>query len=129
MTSFPANPATQSGTDTGPAQPPAPNGAGAPAHHHDPQRIPPWLESAELFCRVLLRVYVGLFICYAPWSRYFPVPFFTWTRLLWDQNPLFLQFPAFGHFASLGAVRGIISGLGFLNLWIAFREAIRHRDG
>jgi hypothetical protein len=26
-------------------------------------------------------------------------------------------------------VRGIISGLGLLNLWIAFRDAISHRDG
>jgi hypothetical protein len=26
-------------------------------------------------------------------------------------------------------VRGIVSGLGLLNLWIAFEDAIRHRDG
>jgi hypothetical protein len=26
-------------------------------------------------------------------------------------------------------VRGVISGLGLLNLWIAFRDAIQHRDG
>src|SRR5258708_3383514 len=46
--------------------------------HHDPQRIPRWLESAELFLRILLRMYVGLFAFVAPW----------W-QLLWDQNPLF----------------------------------------
>jgi len=28
-----------------------------------------------------------------------------------------------------GAVRGLVSGLGLLNLWIAFHDAIRHRDG
>jgi hypothetical protein len=26
-------------------------------------------------------------------------------------------------------VRGIITGLGLLNLWIAFKDAVRHRDG
>jgi hypothetical protein len=87
-------------------------------HRHGPQRIPRWLERAELFLRVLLRMYIGLAVCYAPWSR-----------LFWDQNPLFVRFPALSMWAANGAVRGIISGLGLLNLWIAFREAVRHRDG
>jgi hypothetical protein len=87
-------------------------------HQHAPQRIPRWLERAELFLRVLLRLYIGLAVCLAPWFRAF-----------WDQNPLFTQFPAIGAYAANGAVRGIISGLGLLNLWIAFRDAIRHRDG
>ncbi len=85
---------------------------------HGPQRIPRWLERAELFLRVLLRLYIGLAVCYAPWSRVF-----------WDDNPLFLRFPALESLAVHGAVRGIISGLGVLNLWIAFRDAIHHRDG
>lgn len=87
------------------------------AGRHVPQRIPHWLERAELFSRVLLRMYIGLAICYAPWSRMF-----------WDQNPLFLQFPTLSIWAAHGAVRGIVSGLGLLNLWIAFHDAIRHRD-
>lgn len=82
-----------------------------------PQRIPPWLERAELFLRVLLRMYIGLAVGYAPWSRTF-----------WDQNPLFVQFPTLSNYAANGAVRGIVSGLGLLNLWIAFQDAIRHRD-
>lgn len=89
-----------------------------PQHRHGQQRIPRWLERAELFLRVLLRMYIGLAVCYAPWSRMF-----------WDQNPLFLRYPSLSQWASYGAVRGIISGLGLLNLWIAFREAVRHRDG
>lgn len=88
------------------------------AGRHAPQRIPHWLERAELFLRVLLRMYIGLAICYAPWSRMF-----------WDQNPLFLQFPTLSIWAANGAVRGLVSGLGLLNLWIAFHDAIRHRDG
>ncbi|HMD76697.1 MAG TPA: hypothetical protein VKG86_04925 [Terracidiphilus sp.] len=85
---------------------------------HAPQRIPRWLERSELFLRVLLRMYIGLAVCYAPWSRFF-----------WDQNPLFLQFPTLSVYAANGAVRGIVSGLGLLNLWIAFHDAFRHRDG
>jgi hypothetical protein len=80
-------------------------------------RIPAWLERAELFLRVLLRMYIGIAVCVAPW----------WP-LFWDQNPLFLQFPSVGVFAAHGAVRGLVSGLGLLNLWIAFRDAVRQRE-
>ena len=83
-------------------------------HHH----VPRWLERVELFLRVMLRLYTGLAVCYAPW----------WPAA-WDRNPLFLQFPALGSIATYGAVRGLVSGLGLLNLWIAFQDAIRHRDG
>lgn len=85
-----------------------------PPHH----AVPRWLQRVELFLRVMLRMYIGLAICYAPWSLTF-----------WDQNPIFLQYPALGKIATLGAVRGLVSGLGLLNLWIAFQDAIRHRDG
>ncbi|MGO9776330.1 MAG: hypothetical protein ACLPM3_07075 [Terracidiphilus sp.] len=106
-------PAPGSASSILPVDPPAAKGSG-----HAPQRIPRWLERAELFLRVLLRMYIGLAICYAPWSRMF-----------WDQNPLFMHFPALENFAAHGAVRGLVSGLGLLNLWIAFQEALRHRDG
>ena len=116
---LPASPAPQPGTplSSSPSLA-APNPAKAHisnAHDHAPQRIPRWLERAELFLRVLLRMYIGLAVCYAPWSR-----------LFWDQNPIFLQFPTLSIYAANGAVRGLVSGLGLLNLWIAFHDAIRH---
>lgn len=82
-----------------------------------PQRIPRWLVRLELLLRVMLRMYIGLAICYAPWSHAF-----------WDQNPVFTQFPTLSIYAANGAVRGIVSGLGLLNLWIAFYDALRQRD-
>jgi hypothetical protein len=81
------------------------------------QRIPHWLVRTELYLRVLLRMYIGLAICYAPWSQ-----------LFWDQNPIFLRMPTLAIYAANGAVRGIISGLGLLNIWIAIQDAIRHRN-
>jgi hypothetical protein len=103
-------------------QPPAPSDlipAEQPTQAHEPeppppQRIPRWLVRVELFLRVMLRMYIGLAICYAPWSHTF-----------WDQNPFFLQFPSVGAFATNGAVRGLVSGLGLLNLWIAFQDALK----
>src|SRR5580692_11434988 len=120
---LPAGPAPEPGAGIdsasgSPAEAGMASDSGANPSRHGPQRIPRWLERAELFLRVLLRMYIGLAVCYAPWSR-----------LFWDQNPLFVRFPALSMWAANGAVRGIISGLGLLNLWIAFREAVRHRDG
>jgi hypothetical protein len=46
--------------------------------------------------------------------------------MFWDQNPLFLQFPSLSTYAANGAVRGIVSGLGLLNLWIAFQDVVGH---
>ncbi len=79
-----------------------------------PERIPYWLQQAEKFLRVIVRLYLGLLVCIAPW--YPPA---------WDANPLFLGSPRLLDFLSHGAVRGIVSGLGLLNLWIALRDAIR----
>lgn len=104
---FPSDPSSLNPEGMGVAQP----------DPHSRQRIPRWLVRVELFLRVMLRMYIGLAVCYAPWSHTF-----------WDQNPIFLDYPSLAGIAASGAVRGLISGLGLLNLWIAFRDAIRHRD-
>ena len=78
--------------------------------------------------RVILRIYIGLVICYAPWSGQV-LTFFPWSRVIWEQNPLFLQFPMLGIIAANGAVRGIVSGLGILNLWFALQDAMRGVQG
>jgi hypothetical protein len=82
-----------------------------------PPRIPRWLVRIELVLRVMVQIYVGLALCYLPWSH-----------TLWGQNPLFFEFPTLSIWAASGAIRGIVSGLGLLNLWIAFEDVIRHRD-
>ena len=115
--SLPASPAQQPGAvivsaSASPAETEAGPGQGG---KHEPQRIPHWLERSELFLRVLLWMYIGLTVCIAPW----------WPAV-WDQNPLFLKFPTLLIYLTNGAVRGLVSGLGLLNLWIAFHDAVRH---
>jgi hypothetical protein len=109
MSKPPEMPPTSSGPVPAPVSPPE---AAKPAY-----RAPRWLERFELFLRVLLRMYIGITICIAPW----------WS-VIWDQNPLFLQFPQAAVYLSSGAVRGVVSGLGLLNLWFAFEDAIHHWD-
>lgn len=77
------------------------------------QRIPRWLERTELFVRVLVKIWIGVFVCIFPWLT--PI---------WDHNLIFTLHPALGTIAASGAARGLVSGLGLLNLWIAFRDAM-----
>ncbi len=81
------------------------------------QRIPHWLHQSERFLRVIVRMYLGLLVCLAPW---FPAA--------WDNNPLFAGSASLVAFVTQGWVRGLVSGLGLLNLYIALRDAMRDPD-
>jgi hypothetical protein len=125
QTVVPVNPGPEQRTGVAPdisMQPTPPTSTQAiatPSASSEPDvhpRIPYWLQQAERFLRVIVRMYLGLLVCCAPW---YPAA--------WDSNPLFSSSPGLMAFVTHGAVRGIVSGLGILNLWIAVRDALRGR--
>jgi hypothetical protein len=91
-----------------------------------PQRItsitygratPIWLQRISLFVLVLFCVYLGVLVMVLPW----------WSRI-WDHNALMDSYPLVAAFLRSGAVRGIISGIGLLDIWIGISEAVHYRD-
>jgi len=78
---------------------------------------PVWLQRLSLFVLVLFCVYLGVLVMILPW----------WSRV-WDSNVLVESRPALAAFMHNGAVRGLISGLGMLDIWIGISEAIHYRD-
>ncbi|HEY0161483.1 MAG TPA: hypothetical protein VGB69_02285 [Edaphobacter sp.] len=78
---------------------------------------PVWLQRLSLLVLVLFCVYLGVLVLVLPWS----------TRM-WDNNLFFQSHPALGSVLHHGAVRGIISGLGLLDIWIGISEAVHYRD-
>ena len=78
---------------------------------------PVWLQRLSLFVLVLFCVYLGVLVMVLPW----------WTRI-WDQNLFIQSRPALAAVLHLGAVRGLISGLGVLDIWIGVSEAVHYRD-
>ena len=46
----------------------------------------------------------------------------------WSDNPLLLSYPGIREIVSSGFVRGVVSGLGLLNVWIGFWEALRYHE-
>lgn len=78
---------------------------------------PIWLQRTSLIVLVLFCIYLGALVTILPW----------WTKV-WDHNPLLLSRPTLAAVLRNGAVRGFISGLGLLDIWIGISEAIHYRD-
>jgi hypothetical protein len=74
---------------------------------------------AEFLLAITVRIFVGVIVMVLPWSP------------LWDNDHLFQAVPHLATLMSYGATRGIISGLGLMNLWIAVDDTLhrseRHR--
>ena len=92
---------------TGQNPPPPPSASAGPV----------WFQRLSLFIRVLFCIYLGAIITVLPW----------WTAL-WDQNAYLLAHPHLWAILRPGPVRGIISGLGLLDIWIGITEAVHYRD-
>jgi hypothetical protein len=78
---------------------------------------PVWLQRVSLFVLVLFCVYLGVLVTVLPW----------WTRV-WDHNLFIQSRPVLAALLNTGAVRGVISGLGLLDIWIGISEAVNYRD-
>ena len=91
----------------------------AAEHSGDGSRraAPVWLQRLSLFVLVLFCVYLGILVMLLPW----------WTRV-WDHNMFIQAHPALSAVLHNGAVRGMISGLGLLDIWIGISEAVHYRD-
>ena len=102
--------------------PHAPPGSAEPAPKPAPQlvvkkhRSPVWMRRVDLFLRVIVRLYLGLLVVALPWTH------------LWAENHLFNLVPQVAWLAANGAVRGVVLGLGLLNIWIAVSDAIEYRE-
>lgn len=98
---------------------PAPSTPASPAVTADSpeqHRATHWLRRADLFLRVIVRLYIGLILVFLPWTH------------AWTYNRFFLYYAPVAKVMENGALRGLVSGLGLLNLWIAISEAIHYKE-
>jgi hypothetical protein len=99
--------------------PPAVPGAPVPGPAvATPSAVAPiWLQRTSLFILVLFCVYLGVIVAVIPW----------W-KDVWDGNMFFASHPQLWAILKLGPVRGVISGLGLLDIWIGISEAVHYRE-
>lgn len=78
---------------------------------------PVWLQRLSLAVLVIFCFYIGGLVTLLPWSpRY------------WNGNGWIMSHPAVADWLLRGWVRGFVSGLGLLDLWIGVSELLHYRD-
>jgi hypothetical protein len=75
-----------------------------------------WLRRIGMLMFVFLCATIGVMLMILPW------------RPEWSDNPLLLPYPVIRALVASGFARGLATGLGVLNVWIGFWEAIRYHE-
>jgi hypothetical protein len=89
---------------------------------HPGQLIPPsahppvWAQRLLLVVEVAIALWAGTLVLLLPWTR------------LWTENQLLAAWPSIKFFLNLTFVRGMISGVGLLDIWIGISNAVHYRD-
>ena len=76
-----------------------------------------WLKRLELVFFVLICIQLGLMLIVLPW---YPV---------WSMNALLASFPRIRELLQNYFVRGLVSGLGVVDIWLGISEAAHYREG
>jgi len=76
-----------------------------------------WLRRIGVLLFVFLCATLGVMLMIVPW------------RPEWSDNPLLVPYPEFRVVVASGFARGLATGLGVLNIWIGFWEAVQYREG
>lgn len=81
---------------------------------HGPVQV--WMHRISVFLFVLVSAVAGVLLIILPWTPE------------WTDNYLLLSFPALRTVVSNGFFRGLCSGLGLLDIWIGFWEALHYHE-
>jgi hypothetical protein len=75
-----------------------------------------WLRRVGVLFFVFLCATIGVMLMILPW------------RPEWADNHLLLPYPTLRSLFASGFTRGVCTGLGVINVWIGFWEAIQYRE-
>ena len=93
------------------------DGRAASAPTAGPEPAPVWLQRLSLVVLVVFCFYIGGLLLVLPW----------WDRY-WERNGWLLAHPALNHVLQQGWMRGLISGVGLIDMWIGISEMVHYRD-
>jgi len=75
-----------------------------------------WMHRISVFLFVLISAVAGVLLIILPWTPE------------WTDNYLLLSFPGLRPLVANGFFRGICTGLGLLDIWIGFWEALHYHE-
>lgn len=76
-----------------------------------------WLQRVFVIVYVLFCIELGLVLIALPWITGY-----------WFSGGVLSQWPELQSFLQSGFVRGAVSGLGVLDVWLGIMEAVHYRD-
>lgn len=79
-------------------------------------QVPVWVQRLLLVIEVVVAVWAGMLLTVLPWTPY------------WASNPLLYKFPLLKMVLLNNFVRGILSGIGLIDIWIGVWDAVSYRD-
>jgi len=85
-------------------------------HEAQPPSVQLWMHRISVFLFVLISAVAGVLLIILPWTPE------------WTDNYLLLSFPSLRTIVANGFFRGICSGLGLLDIWIGFWEALHYHE-
>jgi len=80
------------------------------------RRMQLWMHRLSVFLFVLISAVAGVLLILLPWTSE------------WTDNTLLLSYPGLRMVVSSGFFRGVSSGLGVLDIWIGFWEALHYHE-
>jgi hypothetical protein len=82
----------------------------------EPSRAEIWLKRLKVAITVIFFIELGMVLVVIPWT------------FLWDDNKLLLMHPQWRAFVVNGFTRGVVTGLGLINVWIGIWEAVHYTE-
>ncbi len=81
-----------------------------------PDAVQLWLHRTSVFLFVLISAIAGVLLVILPWTPG------------WTDNYLLISLPSLRSLVNTGFFRGLCSGLGLLDIWIGFWEALHYHE-
>jgi hypothetical protein len=88
----------------------------SPPSTKTPAGLQLWLHRTSVFLFVLISAVAGVLLIILPWTPE------------WTDNYLLLSYPSLRTLVANGFFRGLCSGLGLLDIWIGFWEALHYHE-
>jgi hypothetical protein len=75
-----------------------------------------WIHRITLVVYVMFCIEIGLVLAVLPW------------RPVWTDNSIVIAYPMLRAFLGNNFVRGVVTGVGLLDLWIGIWDAVHYRE-
>lgn len=75
-----------------------------------------WVQRISAIVYVMFCIEIGLLLAVLPWTR------------VWTENSIVIAYPWLREILQQNFVRGLVTGIGVLDVWLGIWEAVHYRE-